>query len=115
MFFRIFPFHKVLLAGDKRGQLLNADRLPGVEEVVHVPDGLLALARRLCRAGVLWFTLGALLAVFVVLESRLPRLSDILLVLIKNTDASILSYPVLNFSWVDPHGQLTGKYLAQEL
>ena len=115
MFFRIFPFHKVLLAGDKRGQLLNADRLPGVEEVVHVPDGLLALARRLCRAGVLWFTLGALLAVFVVLESRLPRLSDILLVLIENTDASILSYPVADLSRIDPHGQLAGKYLVEEL
>ena len=113
MFFRIFPFHKVLLAGDKRSQLLNAD-IPGVEEVVvHVPDGF--LTTQLCRAGVLWFTLDALLAVFVVLESRLPRLSDILLVLIKNTDASILSYPVLDFSWVDPHGQLTGKYLVQEL
>jgi len=102
------------LAGDKGGQLLDADRLPGVEEVVHVPDGL--LARRLCRGGVVWFTLGALLGVFVVaLESWLPRLSDILLVLIENTDASILSYPVADLSWIDPHGQLAGKYLVQEL
>jgi len=103
------------LAGDKRGQLLNADRLPGVEEVVHVPDGL--LARRLCGGGVVWFILGALLGgVFVVgLESWLPGLSDILLVLIENTDASILSYPVTDLSWIDPHGQLAGKYLVQEL
>jgi hypothetical protein len=102
------------LAGDKRGQLLNADRLPGVEEVVHVPDGL--LARRLCGGGVVWFILGALLGVFVVtLESWLPRLSDILLVLIENTDASILSYSVADLSWIDPHGQLAGKYLVQEL
>lgn len=102
------------LAGDKRGQLLNADRLPGVEKVVHVPDGL--LARRLCRAGIVGFSLGALLGVFVVnLERWLPGLSDILLVLIENTDASILSYPVADLSWIDPHGQLAGKYLVQEL
>jgi hypothetical protein len=102
------------LAGDKRGQLLNADRLPGVEEVVHVSDGL--LARRLCGGGVVWFALSALLGVFVVhLERWLPGLSDILLVLIENTDASILSYPVADLSRIDPHGQLARKYLVEEL
>lgn len=102
------------LAGDKGGQLLNADRLPGVEEIVHVPDGL--LARRLCGGGVVWFILSALLGIFVVhLERWLPGLSDILLVLIENTDATILSYSVADLSWIDPHGQLAGKYLVQEL
>ena len=61
------------------------------------------------------FELPRLLVVVVALESWLPRLSDILLVLIENTDASILSYPVADLSWIDPHGQLAGKYLVQEL
>ena len=61
------------------------------------------------------FELPRLLVFVVALESWLPRLSDILLVLIENTNASILSYPVADLSWIDPHGQLAGKYLVQEL
>jgi len=104
------------LAGDKSGQLLNADRLPGVQQVIHVPDGL--LARRLCWSGVVGFILSALLlrCVFVfTLEGRLPGCWIILLVLVQDTDTAVLSYSVADLSRVDPHGQLAGKNLVEEL
>jgi len=51
---------------------------------------------------------------FVIKVGWFPRLGNSFLVLVKNTDAAVLPYPVGDFQGVYPHGELTRESLVKE-
>jgi len=103
------------LAGDQGRQLLDADRLLGVQEIIH-PQ------RVLTRGGLAWLTGGwigfvvvsALFGLIVPHRGGHPGLCRALNVLVQDADGAVLPDPVAHLQGVNPHGQLAGEGGVQE-
>jgi len=109
------------LAGHQGRQLLDADRLLGVQKIVHAEW---VFARRFCRwwsfrfvncvralllgAGGWWWVLA-------VPERRwLPRFRDSFTELIENTNRPVLPNSVAHLQGINPHCKFTGEGWMQE-
>lgn len=104
------------------GKLLDRNRFPWIEKVVHIPQRLFTWRASICLGtlprtfdGVLILVVGGgLYFINIHVDGGLPRLHGAFLVLVQDTDASILPDPVGNFQWIDPHGKFWRKGLVEK-
>ena len=101
------------LAGDQGRQLLDADRLLGVQEIIH-PQRVLTRGAGLA-GGRLRFVVSALFGLFIVPHGGgHPGLGHPFTMLVQDADGAILPDPVAHLQGVNPHGELAGEGGVQE-
>lgn len=98
-----------------RGKLLDRYRFPWIEQIVHVPQRLftrraairLGLPRTFDAVLILVVHMGggALYFINIHVDGGFPRVHGPFLVLVQDTDASVLADPVGHLQGIDPHGE----------
>lgn len=99
------------LAGDQGRQLLDTDRLLGVQEIIH-PERVLTRGRPTGLAGgrLRFVVVSALFGVLIVPHGGgHPGLGHPFTVLVQDADRAVLPDPVAHLQGVNPHGELAGE------